>query len=116
MILNQKIIKGDASMIPKRIFISCVVAVLLFISAWFFFSEKNISISKAKQIAARALIGKPRFSGNVPVNVEDRKTSYAVFFTHPLPGGKTGEVYKSFAVIDKQNGEVLEIGVTSPSE
>jgi len=103
-------------MTSRPIFIGCIVAILLSTSAWFFFSEKTISKGEAKRIAAQVLIGKPLFPGSVPVDVEDRGLSYAVFFTHPVPGGRKGDVYRSFAVIDKQNGEVLEMGVTSAPE
>jgi len=93
-----------------------MVVSLLGGAVWYLVSPGFISKAKAKELAAQALIGKPQFSGNVPVYVEDRGVSYAIYFTFPVPEGIQGEVYQSYAVIDKKDGEVLESGIKSPTK
>ena len=99
----------------NRIVISCIIIVLAVVG-WRILALPAISPKKAKAIAAQALMGVSRPPSHVPVRVEDRDQAYAVYFTFPVPGGRAGETYKSYAVVDKTNGEVLEIGVMPPGE
>lgn len=100
----------------KRIIISFTIAMAAGVAWWLMATSSPISKGDAQIIATRALMGADTPPPHVPVHVEDRDQAFAVFFTFPVPGGHSGETYRSYAVIHKENGEVLELGVTPPEE
>ncbi len=77
-------------------------------------TSSAISKDKAIEIASLTLIGKPSFSDDVPVDVDDRGETYIVFFTFPVPEG--GGTYQSYVIVDKSSGEALEFGVLEPGQ
>lgn len=76
--------------------------------------SETLSDAEAIRIASQVLIGKPSFSDDVPVDVEDRGESLIVFFTFPVPEGMEGGTYQSYAIIDKSSKEAIEFGVLEP--
>ena len=103
-------------MAARNIIITCIIALVAGVAWWITTTSSAISVGEAEVIAARALMGVDRPSPHVPVHVEDRDQAYAVFFTFPVPGGVAGETYRSYAVIHKENGDVLELGVMPPGD
>ena len=73
--------------------------------------SRGVSENDAVQIAAKALMGKPGFDRNVPVNVTRSAERYTIRFQFPVPGGRPGQTYHSFVVVHAESGEVLELGV-----
>ena len=82
----------------RKIRISFIVVILLGAPVWCFFLRTPGPEAKAKELAARALIGKPQFPDNVSAHVKNNAVSYTVYFTHPVSGGRRGEVYPHDAV------------------
>jgi hypothetical protein len=73
--------------------------------------SEHISERAAVETAARALMGKPAFDRSVPVRVVRSAGAYRVEFRFPVPAGRRGETYHSFALVDARSGEVLELGI-----
>jgi hypothetical protein len=73
--------------------------------------SRSVSENDAVKIAAKALMGKPGFDRDVPVNVTRSAERYTVRFQFPVPGGRPGQTYQSFVVVHAESGEVLELGV-----
>jgi len=99
----------------KRAFV--LMTVVAAVAGWRYWSHAGISRSRAEEIAALRLIGKRHFSPSVPVEVRDGGETYKVMFTFDVPAGAPGakgKTYKSYAVVRKKDGEVLELGVMPP--